>query len=314
MAAGFGLASFAFTTPARADITLYDQDGWSFYTKGMVASHLNLTVGDADPLPSSGKVLVGGQLLPVGAEDRRDQSIVLSRVRGGFVGTQFGLGAGREINDQVRIKSLIAVSLNDVSSNRGTNVPKGVDWREAWAGVEGPLGTFKFGRMFSIFGSASGEVVMMAYRYAVGHPCLAGAPTPPSGIPPISCGSVGAGPLFAGFDAQLRYITPRLAGFEFQAAVSDPLIAPDFKITPTPRFDADLNWEAKLSANSKLRFIGQGMTQEVRRVQTTPTGSALQNKKGWGGMGAGLFHLGGFSVGGGGGSGKGGGARGGGVA
>jgi Gram-negative porin len=253
--------------------------------------------GDNDPQTTG--ILIGGKILPVGAEDPRDQTITLSRVRSGFIGTQIGFGVGRQISPSVHVDSLLSISMYDISSNRGQSLPKGVDYREAWAAVGTPYGTLKFGRMFSIFGSASAPVLLIAYRYGVGNPCIASQST-------IACASVGAGPLYAGFDAQLRYISPRIGGFELQFAVSDPVVGPGYQISPTPRFDGELNFEQSFGQGNRVRVIGQGLTEKVKRVDQ------MREIDGnvWGGMGAAILEVSGLNVGGGGWAGSGIGTRG----
>jgi len=281
VATAFGLAMMVIPTRAGADLTLYDRDGWSVYTKGMVAAHYQLMVGDADPLPKSNGVLVGGLFLDGGARDARDNSLILSRVRSGFIGSQIGFGINRQISENVHVSSLLAVSLNDISSSRGSDPVKGVDFREAWAALETPYGALKFGRMFSIFGSASGEVVLLAYRYGLGSPCFAELAT-------IGCASVGAGPIYAGFDAQMRYITPRLAGLEFQLAVSDPVKASDFYVmTPFPRVDAQLSYDNQFGP-VKLRVIGQGLWEEIQGVDVT---NLVKRAEVWGAMGSAILKM-----------------------
>jgi len=136
-----------------------------------------------------------------------------------------------------------------------------------------PYGSLKFGRMFSIFGSASAPVILLAYRYGVGNPCFASQNT-------IACASVGAGPLFAGFDSQIRYISPRALGLEFQLAVSDPVIGPAYHMSPLPRFDAELNYDRSFGPSGKLRVFGQGIAEKLQRVD----GDNLKSVTVWGAM------------------------------
>jgi len=325
---GFALAVLLLPTRARADIILYDKDGWSFRTTGMIAAHYQLVLGPGcpkdptDPMgirlvadcgtathptggdpPTSHGVLVGGKIFPTGAQDTTDNSLTLSRIRSGFIGTQIGFGAKRQINEDVYIDSLMAVNLNDISSNRNQNTQKEVDFREAWAALTTQGGTLKFGRMYSIFGSASAPVVLIAYQYGVGNPCLVSANT-------ISCSSVGAGPLYAQFDAQLRYISPRLAGLELQFAVSDPVVGPGYTITPLPRFDGEINFDYSVNPDLRVRVIGQGVMSKVERVVQMPAVPARKESKTiWGAMGSAVLDAYGFSAGAGGWTGEGIGAR-----
>jgi len=158
------------------------------------------------------------------------------------------------------------------------------------------LGTFVFGRAFSIFGSASGEVNNYAFEYAVGHPCLADQST-------IACGSVGAGPLYAGFNAQLRYVTPRLWGFELQASLEDPSSLPDWHITPLPRFEGEVNYKLAFLGDGKFVVRTQGLSQELGKVNANRDGTVSTTA--WGVMGAARLEVAGFKLGGGGWTGKG---------
>jgi hypothetical protein len=284
-----GLLGLTHASNARADIVFYEKDNWAVYTRGLIASHYQLALGDADPATLHG-VLVGGKILPGGATDTKDQSLTLSRIRSGFVGTQLGVGVRRKLTDQVKVDSLVGINLADISSNRNQEINKSVDVREAWAAVETPAGTFKFGRQFMIFGSGSAPVVLISHKYATGNPCFVNFPT-------IACASVGAGPLYAGFDAQLRYETPRFAGLQFQVAVSDPWVGTGFQISPYPRADAELNFDQSFTETARLRVFAQGVWQTVQRREIDnrmTTGTVL------GAFGSAVLNVGGLAVGGGG--------------
>jgi hypothetical protein len=276
---------------AKASVTLFDSDGWVFQTTGLVAAHYQLIKGDADPLGFNGKTLIGGRIGDDStATDLRNNTLTLSDVRSGFIGTQIGFAVDRYISPTVHVDSFLAASVNGINSNRGQDVgaPKGVDYREAWAEVVSPYGTLKFGRMFGLFASSSAAVVSMAYQYGVGHPCAINAST-------IACGSVGAGPLYAGFDAAFRYTSPRIAGFQLQLAVVDPDVGNIAKMSPYPRVDAELNFDETFGP-ARLRLFGQSMWD---RIESTTTGT-LKAFTIWGVMGTALLDIGPVSLGGGG--------------
>ena len=277
---------------AKADLTIYDQNGWSFYTKGLIAAQYQLVMGDGDPAGINGRELSGGKFLTSNSQDGRGATptVTLSRMRSGFVGTQIGFGVNRKINDSIHVDSLMAVSLNDISSDRGQTRSRVSTSAKPGASIVTPYGSLKFGRMFSIFGSASADVVLIAYRYGLGNPCTLAVP----GV--IGCGSVGAGPLYAGFDAQMRYISPRLGGFELQFAVVDPTrSSTDFTLTPQPRFDAELNYDNAFGP-AHVRVVAQGLSDLAEKVN----GPDLQKLHVWGVMGTGIIDVAGLTVGGGG--------------
>lgn len=296
----------AIPTPARADVTLVEKDGWTFYTRGLVAAHYQLIKGDADPTFSNGPPgdprtqtglpSAGGQILDERtASDQRDKTLTMSNVRSGFIGTQIGFGLNRQINSNVKVESLLAINVAGINSNRGQDLQKAADYREAWAQVVSPYGTVRFGRMFGIFGEGSAEVMVMAYKFGVGHPCVVNHAT-------ISCGSSGAGPLYAGFDGAIRYISPRLAGFEFALSMVDPSVSPYAKMSPLPRFDGEVNYDQTFG-DVNVRVIAQGMYEKVSK--STPKSPLLPNGEIksdtiWGGMGTGILTIGPVKIGGGG--------------
>jgi predicted porin len=289
------VAVSAIPTRALADVTLLEKNGWTFHTSGLVAAHYQLIKGDADPVFSNGGTAVpsaGGQIQDERtASDQRDNTLLLSDVRSGFIGTQIGFGLGREISPTVHVDSLLSINMQGINSNRGQNLQKDVDYREAWAQVSSPYGSVRFGRMFGIFGEGSAEVMLMAFKYGVGHPCVINHAT-------ISCGSSGAGPIYAGFDGAIRYITPRFAGFELALSVVDPSVSPSAKMSPYPRIDTEVNFDQSFDS-VKLRLIGQSMVEQIGK-STAPAGATpgtVTTDTIWGAMGTGILTVGGFGVG-----------------
>jgi predicted porin len=298
-AAAVAAAVLAIPAQARADVTLVEKDGWTFYTRGLIAAHYQLVKGDADPphpIGATSGQAAGGEIHDEqSASDlsKTPPTITLSNIRSGFIGTQIGFGLNRKINDQVHVESLLAINAAGINSNRGQTLQKAVDYREAWAQVVSPYGTLRFGRMFGIFGEGSAEVMAMAFKYGVGHPCTINAAT-------ISCGSSGAGPIYAGFDGAIRYISPRLAGFELAVSVVDPAVAPKSKMSPTPRVDAELNFDQTWNPVS-LRVIAQSMYETIHSSTPPagPTPGKVVDDTIWGAMGTGILGMGPVKIGGG---------------
>jgi hypothetical protein len=279
---------------ARADLTLYDKDGWRFFTAGRVEGHYQLILGDGDPV--SHNRLVGGQIQNTVTQDEKNK-LVDSRIRSGFVGTQIDFGVSNKLTDSLEATAFVGVWMAGIDSSKGTPpVSKDVDFRQGWGALTGRFGSFVFGRAFSIFGSASGEVNNYAYLYAVGHPCLADTST-------IACGSVGAGPLYAGFNAQLRYETPRLAGVQLQVSLEDPSSLPDYHITRVPRFEGELSYEAHFLRDGLVSIKAEGLVQQLGKLNANRDGT--ETTTAWGAMGVARFEMAGFKLGGGAWTGKG---------
>jgi hypothetical protein len=279
---------------AKAELVLYDANGWRFFTSGRVEGHLQVIQGDGDPV--SHNRLVGGQIQNTSTQDENNK-LIDTRIRSGFVGSQIDFGVGNQLSETLDAKAFVAVWVGGIDSNKGTPpANKDVDVREAWGSLVGPFGTFLFGRAFSIFGSASGEVNSYAFAYAVGHPCLADTST-------IACGSVGAGPLYAGYNAQLQYESPRVAGFGLRASIEDPSSLPDYHITRLPRFEGEVSYRAQFLGDSQFVVKGQGLAQQLGKLNANRDGTVSTTA--WGAMGAARLEIGWFKLGGGGWTGKG---------
>jgi hypothetical protein len=273
---------------ARADLILHDANGWQFFTRGRAEAHYQLIQGDGDPHNLNNK-LVGGQFQNTSQDE--NNKLVDSRIRSGFVGSQIGFGVNNQVSQTLEARAFVSVWLNGVDSHKGTPpYNKDIDLREGWGSVTGRFGTFLFGRAFSIFASASGEVNSYAFEYGVGNPCLADVST-------IACGSVGAGPIYAGYNAQFRYMTPRLGGFEIQASIEDPSSLPDYQITRLPRVEGEINYERQFLRDGKFVVKGQGMAQQLGKVNTTRDGTVSTTA--WGAMGVARLEVAGFRLGGG---------------
>jgi predicted porin len=279
---------------ASAEIVVHDADGWKVFITGRADSHYQLATGDGDPHNLNNK-LVGGQFQNT-SQDENNQ-IFDSRVRSGFLSTQIGFGVSDQFTPTLQGRAFVGIWLLGVDSHKGTPPDaKPVDAREGWGALDGPFGTFLFGRAFSIFGSASGVVNAYAYEFAVGNPCQLDVAT-------IACGSVGAGPIYAGYNAQLRYASPRLAGLQLQASIEDPSSLPDYQITRYPRAEGELSYLLRLGLDGKLVFTGQGLVQQLSKINGTQNGTVSTNA--WGGMGVARLEWRGLRVGGGAWTGKG---------
>jgi hypothetical protein len=281
-------SGFIAASPARAEMVVHDADGWRAFLTGRAEGHYQLIVGDGDPI--SNNRLVGGQILNDGSQDQNNH-LVDSHVRSGFIATQIGFGVSDRFTETLEARAFVSIWLNGIEGNRGAPpLNKDVDVRDGWGALAGPAGTFVFGRAFSIFGSASGDVNMYAFEFAVGHPCIADSET-------IACGSVGAGPLYAGYNAQLRYVSPRFAGFELQASIEDPSALPDYHLTPVPRFEGEIGYLGALGAAGKIFLTGQGLTQRLGKINANNNGTDFTTA--WGVMGVARVELNHFKIGGG---------------
>src|SRR5882757_9286025 len=83
-------ALLASPSAARADITLFEKDGVSFFTSGRSAAHYQLIYGEGVPAPK----MAGGSLAGFAPDGYTNDSnkFLTSRIRSGWVGAQLNFG------------------------------------------------------------------------------------------------------------------------------------------------------------------------------------------------------------------------------
>ncbi|HEY0709115.1 MAG TPA: porin [Polyangia bacterium] len=289
--ANAGLAAIslmgAFTVAPRlahADITFYDKDGWSVWTNGRAATHLQLITGDGSP--TTGNMLTGWNNT---AATNEDNKILRSRIGSGWVGSQIGFGVANQLSETTKLKAYFAVSIDDITNNKDKTAGKGVDYREAFASAEMSWGSITFGRALSVFGTGlAGTIYMYSYGNGAGHPC------PNLDGIAITCGPVNAGGIFPGFNAQITYSTPaNLGGFGAKISLVDPSLLPGYTLRPTPRLEGELTYDIGLGGTNKISIIGQGLVQSMGRVVAGATETATAA----GGIGALRLEFAGFRLG-----------------
>jgi hypothetical protein len=230
-----GVAGVSLTAPARAELTLYDKDGWSFGTDGRINAFYSYTYGQGRPLENAPAPGAGVEH-PVD----NDNTIEASRIRSGFVGTVLGFNLKKQVTPTLAIKGRLAIWWT-IEQRRtigaGTNQ---VDGREAYLKIEGPWGAVMGGRTLAIFSRGNIELnAMYAHGNGVGYPCDVANYGP-------ACGHVGFGVQYPGFTPSIRYNTPdTLGGLRFEAGIFDPvtLNVHEYERTPYPRVEGELAYQ-----------------------------------------------------------------------
>jgi len=217
--------------PAAADLTLFDSDGWTFFTDGRINSFLSLGFGDdfpnrdtTDPTKLADPVGGGGQYFTAGFPNDQgyNHKFYGARVRSGFLGSIIAFGVKRQVTEWTSIKSYVSMwgtsesFARDRNNDAGLSTSKGFDMREGWVSVDGLWGSFVGGRQSGIMGGISTEIdFLYGHNFGVGLPCLE--------IYYPTCGHIGTGALGPGFAAGFSYLTPSLSGLRVKAALYDPV-------------------------------------------------------------------------------------------
>jgi hypothetical protein len=245
----FFVISSASSRPASAEITFASSDGWEVSTNGRANAFFSHIEGDAYPAdtPVNHSLLAGA-----GLESRQiDNSGHLSttRIRTGFVGTVLAFTVKLKLTPETTVRAHVA-TWNTIETSRNKAAPNPPDVREAYGKVEGPWGGLLFGRALALF---SRGAIMLDFGYqhgnGLGYPCNAdgGGPT---------CGMVGYGVVYAGFNPQFTYNTPDLGGFQLSLGLFDPSNAPGkLERTPVPRVEGEVTFEKKFRGGFVHLFV-----------------------------------------------------------
>lgn len=286
------LACFLWAHSASAEVTLFEKNGWTFYTKGRVGAFVSVGFGDdfpeaTEPLPGadpsmpspnpthfvagySGNGTFGWQ-----SDYQRTTTgkFFTTRVRSGTITNVLGFGLKKDLGGGATANGYIAIWAPIESFGRDKWKPIDADVREGYVGIDGTFGTVTAGRMWPLLGRTSYEVdFLYGHGYGVGFPCVdAQGPT---------CGQVGLGALHPGYAAGILYTTPSFAGLRLSAGVFDParlLSAASthggvpYQRVPFLRPEGSLTFDTPLGATGKLKLGAEGAFQPVSAVQDEDT-------------------------------------------
>jgi hypothetical protein len=137
---------------------------------------------------------------------------------------------------------------------------------------------------------------MYSYGDGVGHPCTVDGQA-------ITCGPVNAGVIFPGFNAQVRYETPKMNGLGLKVGLYDPALPSlengnyVYTLRPLPRLEGEVSYELPIGDSGKVVVLGQGLWQHLGRPADPAMPTASTSAEVWGGIAGARLELKGFRVG-----------------
>jgi hypothetical protein len=283
------LVSLVFARSASADITIYDNDGWTVFMNGRIQTFGNYNDGkgrprqltDANCMPDPNDPtmticatveLRGGGIdegsgfpeWPAGTnlQTTNNPGVVReARLRTGFTGNVLGFGIKRRISDTTEVLGYSAVTVGIDSEVRRKFSEVRPDWRESFLRVTGPWGSLTGGRTLTLHSRGALEVTYLyGYRYGLGFPggvSTAGQST---------AGSVGFGVLASGFGAGFAYATPDLGGFQLTVGAYDANNLVTTRLlerTRWPRTEFEATYQLKFGQKGLLKLFGNGAWQQL---------------------------------------------------
>lgn len=272
---------------ARAEKTLTKTDAFEVYIDGRAGAFFSWAFGDGVPQPhyeldpngvavqthtakgggwsstEEGRLSDDPVLAAQGKYAQGETSMM--RIRSGFIGNILGLGVRAPLGTNTVSAYLQFWAFSENEARGKTNI-NFVDARQGYAKVEGPWGSVIAGRTRGLFSRGAADIdVQYAHKYGVGFPNRIDSNGPTSG-------QVGFGVMGSGFVSGLIYGTPRLAGFQLNAGVFDPvqLNAGGWTRTKFLRPEAELTYELSFADTGKLVLFGNGTYQDLYRSDYCP--------------------------------------------
>jgi hypothetical protein len=257
------------TKDAKADIVIAKGDTWEFSTNGRVNAFVSYLNGDGYPANDKNPQhnLAAGAGLESSQTDE-DNNISTIRVRSGFLGNVLGFSGKLKLNDVNTATAHFEIWNTIGSGGRSKAAANNPDIRQGYVKFEGPWGGVLAGRSLALFMRGA---ISLDFNYqhgnGLGYPCAADNSDP-------TCGMVGYGVIFAGFNPQITYTTPKLAGLEASIGLFDPVNAPGkYEVTPLPRLEGEVDYDAEFMVSgvkSNFHAFANGMVQQMKE-QGNPT-------------------------------------------
>jgi hypothetical protein len=260
--AGF-LGVVATARPGQAEVTLFkNDDGWEFSTDGRANGFFNYQWGDSLPADRNPPhpVVAGAGFGP--SQLDQDGKFNFVRIRSGFIGNILGFTIKKTLTPDTSVRAHTAIwsVIESAKDKAGQNIP---DVRETYLKVDGPWGGLLVGRALGLFSRGG---VSLDALYEHGNGLGVNCPQGLEGRGP-TCGHVGFGVLFPGFNSQITYNTPTFAGLQLTAGLFDPVnLTGKYDRTPIPRPEAELTYDTQLGSMGKFHAFVNGMWQPLKET------------------------------------------------
>jgi hypothetical protein len=267
---------FAATAPARAEITLYDKDGWTVKHDGLAQGFYMGTSGDAAPKGGNANY-VKFDFLDTGPPNA-DGSFGTARFRSGWTGGRFNWRITNQVSDTVKMSAYLGIAYSISSQHAPAKTNNMWDIRNGFLEVDAPWGNLIIGRHVGLYtlGSIISTINNTSAALGLGNTCGTNGDG-------LSCYTSGYGVKFPGFWAGFVYTTPSFGGLKLKLAVYDPVAVGEDKSanntdgdmrpvsqrwakTPTPHFQALALYEIAFGS-VKLNPFFNGFYQQIGRTE-----------------------------------------------
>jgi predicted porin len=266
---------------ARAELTLYDKDGWTVKHDGLAQGFYHLGLGDAAPVGGSAPPVRFDFLGSYPADDATSNHFLGSRFRSGWTGGRFNWRITNHWSETTRVSAYLGVAYSISTHNAPPATNANWDIRNGFVQIESTWGDLIIGRGVGLYtlGSIISTIDVTSARLGFGHACGLDGDG-------LGCYTTGYGVKFPGFWAGAFYTTPDLGGLRIKVAALDPVklganqtvggmmgapaISQEWARTPLPAFQVLALYEAAFGT-VKIKPFFNGYWQRVGRAGAPDT-------------------------------------------
>jgi hypothetical protein len=245
------------TFNANAAVEIYEKDGMSFSTDGLVnVFYSNSSIDSTNA---------------AGMEEDRTQS----RVRTGFLPSNIGFNFAKQLSDvKIGMRSSFWVSLSDTDNSRDASpadlgTGSLIDVRQFYATVSGSWGEVLLGKDFGLYNRANilGDELLLGFGQTSDFFGLVDGGN-------VSFGNIATGYTYPMPKAQMTYRTPDMSGFKLAVGIMDPNKTAGDSSEELPRFEAELMYNTSFNENSSMKawVSGVAQTSEINDVEQNQSG------------------------------------------
>lgn len=242
---------------ANAAVEIYEKDGMSFSTDGLVnVFYSNSSIDETNA---------------AGVESDHTQS----RVRTGFLPSNIGFNFAKQLSDmKIGMRSSFWVSLSDTDNNRDASpadlgTGSLIDIRQFYATVSGSWGEVLLGKDFGLYNRANilGDELLLGFGQTSEFFGLVDGGN-------VSFGNIATGYTYPMPKAQITYRTPEMSGFKLAVGIMDPNKTAGDSSEELPRFEAELMYNTSFNENSSMKawVSGVAQTSEINDVEQNQSG------------------------------------------
>lgn len=255
---------------AQAAVTIYDADGMSFSTDGLI--NVFYTSSDIEKTDTTGNT------------SSRDQS----RVRMGFLPNNIGFNFTKQTTDlKLGMRSSFWVSINDSDNNRDASpgdlgTGSLIDVRQFYGTVSGSWGEVLIGKDFGLFNRENimSDQLLLGFGQTSDYFGLIDGGN-------VSFGNISTGYTYAFPKSQITYRSPTNdSGFKFAIGLMDPSKMAADSSEDRPRIEAEVIYNTTINddVNVKAWLSGVSQTSELNGQDQDQSGLGYGINFGIGGM------------------------------